>query len=45
MKMYQEWADEFKSDIFEEKANYHRDRLTQAGFDPDKCQPEGEEVD
>ena len=37
MNMYQKWAHEYGSDIFQEKANYHKSRLQQAGFDPENC--------
>jgi hypothetical protein len=44
MKMYQRWADEYMSIIFAEKADYHRTRLAQAGFDPADCEVEIQKV-
>ncbi|MEK6750647.1 MAG: ATP-binding protein [Chloroflexota bacterium] len=38
MKMYTGWADEYDSDIFRNKAAYHRAKLEQAGFDPADCE-------
>ncbi len=44
MNMYQKWADEYDSDIFEEKAKYHRERLSHAGFQAADCKSENVEA-